>query len=199
MSYLEVATVPVTFHVWPHERRYRNAAQVIAQALFDSLDEELLPQVQVLCLPIDASQPIVQEIGPDGTELPIALLTDVAERGRTLALSGQVPVATTSIDNLLDPADVRDRLERKGVRMVLQPVLDELAEGTEYAYFSTWPIVLNNYYICTILRVLRKPVQAYPALRPDRAYTDGRPLPNSLLTAAIGIGPVGAQGRIRLH
>jgi hypothetical protein len=185
MSYVEVATVPVTFRIWPHERRYLNAAQVIAQALFDSLDDELLPQVQVLCLPLEAGQPIVQEIGPDGTELPTELLTDLAERGCTLALSGRMPVTTTPIDNILDPADVRDRLRRKGVRMVLQPILDELAEDTEYAYFSTWPVVLNNYYICTVLRVMRKPLQAYPALRPDRAYTDGRPLPNSLLMAAM--------------
>ncbi|TVT41716.1 hypothetical protein FNT36_09830 [Hymenobacter setariae] len=185
MSYVEVATVPVTFRIWPHERRYRNAAQAIAQALFDALDDELLPQVQVLCLPQDASQPIVQELGPDSTELPDELLTDVAERGRTMALAGHVPVGTTPIDTLLDPADVRDRLERKGVRLALQPILDDLAEGTDYAYFSTWPVVLNNYYICTILRMQRKPMQAYPALQPARAYTDGRPLPNSLLVAAM--------------
>ncbi|MFD1871369.1 diadenylate cyclase [Hymenobacter bucti] len=185
MSYLEVATVPVTFRIWSHERRYRNAAQAIAQALFDALDDELEPQVLLLGLPLDTSQPIVQEAGPDGTELPTELLADVAERGRSLALMGQVPVATTPIDNALDPADLRDRLERKGVRMALQPVLNELAAGTDYEYFSTWPIVLNNYYVCTILRVQRRPLQAYPALRPDRAYTDGRPLPNSLLVAAM--------------
>ena len=185
MSYVEVATVPVTFRIWPHERRYRNAAQAIAQALFDALDDELLPQVQVLCLPLEAGQPIVQELGPDSTELPNELLTDVAERGRTLALAGQIPMGTMPLDMLLDPADLRDRLERKGVRLALQPILDDLAEGTDYAYFSTWPVVLNNYYVCTVLRVQRKPMQAYPALLPDRAYTDGRPLPNSLLVAAM--------------
>jgi hypothetical protein len=185
MSYLEVATVPVTFRIWSHERRYRNAAQAIAQALFDALDDELEPQVLLLGLPLDASQPIVQEVGPDGTELPTELLVDVAERGRTLALTGQVPVAISPIESALDPADVRDRIERKGVRMALQPILQDLAEGTDHEYFTTWPVVLNNYYVCTILRVQRKPLQAYPALRPARAYTDGRPLPNSLLVAAM--------------
>ena len=185
MSYVEVATVPVSFRVWSHERRYRNAAQAIAQALFDALDEELLPQVQVLCLPLDASQPIVQEVGAEGTELPTGPLTDVVERGRTLALTGQVPIAATPIETVLDPADVRERLERKGIRLALLPVLAELAEGTDYEYFPTWPITLNNYYVCTILRMQRKPLHAYPALRPDRAYTDGRQLPHSLLIAAM--------------
>ncbi|RYY16198.1 MAG: hypothetical protein EOO36_11515, partial [Cytophagaceae bacterium] len=187
MSYLEVATVPVTFRIWSHERRYRNAAQAIAQALFDALDDELEPQVLLLGLPVDASagQSIVQEVGPDGDELPLELFANVAERGRNLALLGQVPVATSPIDDVIDPLDLRDRIERKGVRMALQPVLDTLAEGTDYRYFSTWPIIINNYYICTILRVQHKPLLAYPALRPDRAYTDGRPLPNSLLMAAM--------------
>ena len=105
MSYLEVATVPVTFRIWSHERRYRNAAQAIAQALFDALDDELEPQVLLLGLPLDASQPIVQEVGPDGTELPTELLVDVAERGRTLALTGQVPVATSPIESALSHID----------------------------------------------------------------------------------------------
>ncbi len=185
MSYLEVATVPVTFRIWSHERRYRNAAQAIAQALFDALDDELEPQVQLLGLPLEAGLPIVQEVGADGTELPIEVLADVVEQGRTMALTGQIPVAATSIDTVLDPDDVRERLQRKGVRLALQPVLAELAEGTDYEYFLTWPITLNNYYICTILRVQRKPLRAYPALRPDRTYTDGRQLPNSLLAAAM--------------
>jgi hypothetical protein len=185
MSYLELATVPVTFRIWSHERRYRNAAQAIAQALFDALDDELEPQVLLLGLPTDAGQPIVQEPGADGVEFPAEMLADVVERGRTMALTGQIPMATTPIDTALDPTDVRDRLERKGVRLALQPVLDELAEGTDYAYFSTWPVVLNGYYICTILRVQRKPLRAYPALHPERAYTDGRPLPHSLLAAAM--------------
>ena len=187
MSYLEVATVPVTFRIWSHERRYRNAAQAIAQALFDALDDELEPQVLLLGLPVNAGSglPIVQEVGPDGEELPIDRLADVAERGRTLVLTGQVPMVTTPIDDALDPADVRERLERKGVRIALQPVLQDLAAGTDHEYFATWPVRLNNYYVCTILRVQRKPLLAYPALRPNRAYTDGRPLPNSLLVAAM--------------
>jgi hypothetical protein len=103
MSYLEVATVPVSARIWPHERRYRNAAQAIAQALFDALDDELLPYVQVLGLPVDASLPIVQEVGPDGTELPTELLTDVAERGRQLMLLGEIPLPTTPLDDTIDP------------------------------------------------------------------------------------------------
>ena len=185
MSYVEVATVPVTPRIWPHERRYRNAAQTIAQALFDVLDDDLLPYVQVLGLPADPSLPVVQEVGPDGTELPTENLTDVAERGRQLVLMGKIPLPTTPLDDTIDPEDLRDRLVRKGVRLALQPVLDELAEGTDYEYFCTWPILLNGYYVCTILRVQRKPLRAYPALRPDRTYTDGRLLPHSLLNAAM--------------
>ena len=186
MSYVEVATVPVTPQIWPHERRYRNAAQAIAQALFDALDDELLPHVQVLGLPVDASLSIVQEVGPDGAELATERMSDVVERGRTLVLTGQIPMPSMPLDDSIDPDDLRDRLMRKGVRVALQPVLDELAEGEDYQYFCTWPLLLNDYYVCTILRMQRKPLRAYPALQPDRAYTDGRPLPHSLLYAALG-------------
>jgi hypothetical protein len=185
MSYLEVATVPVVSSIWPHERRYRNAMQAIARALFDALDDELQPSVQVLGLPADASLPIVQEVGPEGTELPLELLADVAERGRQMMLLGQIPMPSTPLDDTIDPNDLRERLVRKGVRLALEPVLAELAEETDYEYFCTWPILLNGYFVCTILRLQRKPLRAYPALLPDRAYTDGRPLPHSLLAAAM--------------
>jgi len=185
MSYLEVATVPVVSSIWPHERRYRNAMQAIARALFEALDDELQPYVQVLGLPADASLPIVQEVGPEGTELPTEPLADVAERGRQLVLMNQIPLPTTPLDDTIDPNDLRERLVRKGVRLALEPVLAELAEETDYEYFCTWPILLNGYFVCTILRLQRKPLRAYPALLPDRAYTDGRPLPHSLLAAAM--------------
>jgi hypothetical protein len=185
MSYLEVATVPVVSSIWPHERRYRNAMQAIAQALFEALDDELQPYVQVLGLPADAGLPIVQEVGPEGTELPTELLLEVAERGRQMMLLGQIPMPPTPLDDTIDPNDLRERLVRKGVRLALEPVLAELAEETDYEYFCTWPILLNGYFVCTILRVQRKPLRAYPALLPDRAYTDGRPLPHSLLAAAM--------------
>ncbi len=185
MSYLEVATVPVVSRIWPHERRYRNAMQAIAQALFTALDDELQPAVQVLGLPADSSLPIVQEVGPEGTELPPEPLAEVVERGRQLLLLGQIPLPNTPIDDTIDPDNLRERLLRKGIRLALEPVLAELAAETDYEYFCTWPILLNGYFVCTILRLQRKPLRAYPALLPDRAYTDGRPLPHSLLAAAM--------------
>ncbi|MBF6541302.1 hypothetical protein IU418_29385, partial [Nocardia farcinica] len=117
---------------------------------FDALDDDLQPYVQVLGLPAEASLPIVQEVGPDGAELATDHMGDVVERGRTLLLTGQIPMPTTPIDDTIDPEDLRDRLVRKGVRVALQPVLDELAEGADYQYFCTWPVLLSGYYVCTI-------------------------------------------------
>ncbi|MEJ7659338.1 MAG: hypothetical protein WKG07_06790 [Hymenobacter sp.] len=47
------ATSAHPHYVWPHQHRYREAAQHIAQALFDALDDDLEPYVQLLALPAD--------------------------------------------------------------------------------------------------------------------------------------------------
>ena len=54
---------------WPHQTRYRQAAQALAQELFEALDEDLKPYVLLLALPVDDTQP-----PPAAWSRPIATL-----------------------------------------------------------------------------------------------------------------------------
>ncbi|MGI4834289.1 MAG: diadenylate cyclase [Janthinobacterium lividum] len=182
---ISVAPTPTQYSLWPHEQRFRDTAQDIASALFEALDDELHPHVLVLGLPIDpaAGLPMGQEAGT-GHGLPLAHFADVVERGLAVSIikAQRYPIA----DNGDMPAAVtRLRYQNRGIRYVLQQELDKLAEHTDYQYFSGWPVQIGEYHIFTVLRLKRKALRAYPALRPDRSYTDGRPLANSLLTAAM--------------
>lgn len=71
------------------------------------------------------------------------------------------------------------------LRQAVQDTLDILDAGTRYQHFSGLPILINDYYVTTVMRFSRKAMNAYPSLRPDRFYTDGRLLPPSLLRAAM--------------
>ena len=182
---LATAPTPTQFCLWPHERRFREAAQDIATALFEALDDELRPHVQVLGLPADpaAGLPIGQEAGR-GNELPPELFADVVARGLALSVikAQKYPV----VDDVELPATIsRRRYQNRGIRYVLQQVLDELTEGADYQYFIGWPVQIGEYYIFAVLRLKRKALRAYPALKPSRTYPDGRPLANSLLSAAM--------------
>ena len=175
---------PTQFTIWPHERRFRAAAQHTAAALFDALDDELRPYVLLVGLPADPASglPIGQEAGT-GLGLPPEALTEVVAQGLSLPASALTDPAPENAT--LTSAVLQRRYEHKGIRMAMQRVLDKLAEHTDYQYFTTWPVRINGYYIFTVLQLQRKAIRSYPALRPDRTYTDGRPLANSLLTAAM--------------
>jgi hypothetical protein len=65
-----LATAGAPNYIWLHQRRYLEGAQAIAQALFDALDDDLKPYVQLLGLPLDpgAGRPVCQE--PAESSLP---------------------------------------------------------------------------------------------------------------------------------
>ena len=185
MLAIDLTNVAVSHPLWPHAGRFREAAQHIAQALFDALDDELHPHVVVLGLPADPNdpRPPAQEAG-SGPGLPLAALADVIAQGRALAAIGAGPAFATT-DDTITPEMLRYRFEKRGIRTALLQALEELDERSEYQHFPSWPVRINGYYIVTVLRLKRKPLRSYPALTPDRYYTDGRPLANSLLVAAM--------------
>jgi len=180
-----VAPTPTQYTLWPHERRFRETAQDIATALFDALDEELRPHVQVLGLPINPEDglPLGQESG-HGLALPLEEFADIVTEGQALAIikAERHPIPN---DADLPAALARSRHQNRAMRYLVQRVLDQLAEQADYQYVAGWPVQVNGYHIFTILRLKRKALRQYPALRPDRYYTDGRPLASSLLMAAM--------------
>jgi hypothetical protein len=180
----ESPTVPVT--IWPHQGRYRQEAQSMAEALFDALDDDLHPVVLVLALPIDPDGPLPIVLEPTSAGIPLEVFEGAVVRGSTKQLMGG-PAYDTAFrqDGLTTDALLR-RFEARGVRAAVQDALDELdAQEGLHEHFASWPVRLGNYFVTTILQMQRKPLRAYPALRPDRYYTNGRPLATSLVEGAL--------------
>ena len=170
--------------IWHHQRRYLEGAQSVAQALFDALDDDLHPYVQLLALPLDpaASLPVCQE--PPESSLPAEAFAQAVAQGLACPAAGLRPIALLP-DTDLSPSQLRQRYENRSVRAVVQRALDDLDENAHYQHYAGWPVRIEGYLVFTLLRVQRKPLRSYPSLQPDRFYTDGRPLANSLLVAAM--------------
>jgi len=185
MSLTTLAPPSASACIWPHQQRYQQAAQATAQALFDALDDDLRPHILVLGLPTDATSelPICQESPEVG--LPAEAFADVVRQALDMHGGGRVHLPTSLSQQAMSPAMLRRIYEFRSLRAVLQQVLDELDEDTDYQHFTGWPTQLGGYFVFTILRVQRRPLRSYPSLLPDRYYTDGRPLANSLLVGAM--------------
>ncbi|GAA3974910.1 DNA integrity scanning protein DisA nucleotide-binding domain protein [Hymenobacter antarcticus] len=171
---------PASTLLWPHQR-YRKAAQALAEELFDALDDDLKPFVVLLALPIDATLP-ARCLEPEDCGLPAEAFTNAVARGRVIQHSTPWPYPERDD---VSPALVRRKHEGLGVRDAVQETLDALDEHAAHQHFTGWPVAIRGYFVLTVLRVQRKPVRAYPSLRPHRFYTDGRPLAASLLVAAM--------------
>jgi len=167
--------------LWPHQQRYRQAAQALAQDLFDTLDDDLQPFVVLLALPLAPDRP-ARCLEPDDCGLPAEAFNGVVARGREIQLTTPSPFSERDD---VSPAVVRRRHEGLGVRTAVQEVLNELDREAKHQHVAGWPVQIHDHFVVTVLRVQRKPLRLYPSLRPDRYYIDGKPLATSLLTAAM--------------
>ncbi|GAB3638792.1 hypothetical protein GCM10027422_43820 [Hymenobacter arcticus] len=170
--------------IWNHQRRYLEGAQHIAQALFDALDDDLHPYVQLLALPLDPASELLVCQEPAESSLAAGLFADVVARGLACPAVGVRPAALLP-DSDVSPVQLRQRYENRSIRALVQRTLDELDESAHYQHFAGWPVRIGGFLLFTLLRVQRKPLRTYPSLKPDRFYTDGKPLANSLLVGAV--------------
>ena len=167
--------------IWPHQVRYREGAQALAQDLFDALDEDLKPFVLLLALPADDTLP-ARCLEPVDSGLPAAAFSDAVARGRVRQLTTPWPFPDRDD---ITAASLRRKHQGIGIRDAVQETLNAIDEQGPYQHFAGWPVEINGYFVTTVLRLLRKPLRAYPSLQPARYYTDGKPLAPSLLLAAM--------------
>jgi DNA integrity scanning protein DisA with diadenylate cyclase activity len=172
---------PAPTLLWRHQTRYHQAAQTLARDLFQALDDDFKPEVVLLALPTNPDLP-ARCLEPENCGLPAEAFTGAVARGRVIQSNTPRPYPERSD---VSPAMIRRKHEGMGVRDAVQEILDVLDEHAPYQHFSGWPVEINGYFVATVLRLQRKPVRAYPSLRPHRFYTDGRPLAPSLLVAAM--------------
>ena len=175
-----MATAPPA-QIWPHQARYRQGAQALAQDLFNALDDELKPFVLLLALPVDDTLP-ARCLEPEDSGLPAEAFSDAVARGRVRQLTTPWPFPDRDD---ITAASIRRKHQGIGIRDAVQETLTTLDEKGPYQHFAGWPVEINGYFVTTVLRLLRKPLRAYPSLQPARYYTDGKPLAPSLLLAAM--------------
>ncbi len=168
--------------LWPHQVRYRQGAQTLAQELFDGLDDDLKPYVLLLGLPTDDTLP-ARCLEPEDCNLPAEAFSDAMARGRVIQHTTSWPYPERDD---VTPETVRRKHQGLGIRAAVQETLDLLDEHSgQYQHFAGWPVEINGYFVVTVLRLQRKPLRAFPSLRPARYYTDGKPLAPSLVLAAM--------------
>ena len=175
------ALAPVPTLLWPHQTRFREQSQKLAHDLFDALDDDLKPLVVLLALPLVPGQP-ARCLEPGDCDLPPGPFDDAVARGRAIQRATPWPFPERED---IGPATVRRKHEGLGVRAAVQHTLDALDEHAPHQHFASWPVRIGEFFVVTVLRLQRKPLRAYPSLRPHRFYTDGRPLASSLLVAAM--------------
>ena len=175
------APAAIPTQIWPHQVRYREGAQALALDLFDALDEDLKPFVLLLALPVDDTLPALCVEPADGG-LPAGTFSDAVARGRVRQLTTPWPFPDRDD---VTAATIRRKHQGIGIRDAVQETLNTIDELGQYQHFAGWPVEINGYFVVTVLRLLRKPLRAYPSLQPARYYTDGKPLAPSLLLAAM--------------
>ncbi|MCC2548388.1 DNA integrity scanning protein DisA nucleotide-binding domain protein [Hymenobacter sp. BT175] len=172
--------------IWRHQQRFREAAQLSASGIFDALDDDLRPNVLLLGIPSAESmkqgaRPACLE--PADCSLDLSRFADVLARGKFLQATEPWPQADR--DQLSEDM-ARRRMQGIGLNRAVQEVLDELdLAGSKYQSYAGRPVLIGDYHVITILQLYRKAQNSHAALRPNRFYTNGRPLAHSLLMAAV--------------
>ena len=181
----QLAAEPDTYHIWPYQMRFLQAAQNIADGIFNTLDDDLEPNVLLLALATESATPDAPlvHLEPANHGLETSNFTNILVRGRTLQqlthLANYTPRDGTT------PEMLSRRQEALGIRDAVQELFNVQDETTVYQHLAGWPVPINDYFVMPLLRVRRKAMRAYPSLRPHRFYTDGKPLAPSLLSASI--------------
>ncbi|MCA8831653.1 DNA integrity scanning protein DisA nucleotide-binding domain protein [Hymenobacter pini] len=176
--------LPDSFSIWPYQARFRQAAQLIANGVFEALDEDLDPYVLLLALPVndtDQDEPATVCLEPADCGLDGQAFTEARARGRYYQMlqPWSLPDAEFMSEEM-----VQRKQTALGLRLAVQEVFDDLPVG-KYLYFAGPGVRIQQHFVMPVLRLNRKPAQAYPTLQKNRYYTDGRFLSYSLLMSAI--------------
>ncbi|WP_086592790.1 DNA integrity scanning protein DisA nucleotide-binding domain protein [Hymenobacter crusticola] len=171
--------------IWPNQARFRQAVHLLAQDLFDTLDDELDPSVILIGIPVEQENlpvlPVCLE--PADCGLDFASFGTVIARSNSLQ---QIDIWLNGDQEILSENVLRRKRHGRSLRMAVQEALDALDTPTgKRQSFAGWPVEIGSYYVVTVLQVNRRALRTYPALQPNRYYLNGRPLASSLLVSAI--------------
>ena len=173
--------------LWPYQAQFQQAAQTMANGIFETLDKELQPRVLLLSLrPDDSTPPDACWLGetPEAADYDLTMFGDVHARSQRLQTQGNWILAERT--DQMPEEQVQRRYAGYILWLAAQEILDERDQKqTSYQSFAGWPVLINDRLVLTLLQLSRKALRRQPALRPNRYYTTGRPVVHSLVYAAM--------------
>jgi hypothetical protein len=175
--------LPDSYSIWPYQARFRQAAQVVANGIFEALDDDLDPYVLLLAIPADPDEESMTVcLEPEDCGFDASAFTGAIARGQYLQLTSEWAPADPEV--MPEPV-IQRRQHAMGLRRSVQEVLEELDNQGKRVSYAGFPIQIDRHFVIPVLQLNRKVMNSYPTLQPNRFYTDGRILPHSLLKAAI--------------
>ncbi|TGE19846.1 DNA integrity scanning protein DisA nucleotide-binding domain protein [Hymenobacter elongatus] len=168
--------------IWPYQARFQQAAQAMAEGIFNAIDEDLEPRVLLIGIPMEQGKQteLIVCLEPTDCGLDFQSFGQVLARGRELQGTENWP---SSDREHMTEETIRRRYHGLGLRLAIQEALDAVPGKSQF--FAGWPILIGKYYVITVLQVNRKALRVHQSLQPDRYYTDGRPLAPSLVLSTV--------------
>ncbi|TGE27088.1 DNA integrity scanning protein DisA nucleotide-binding domain protein [Hymenobacter metallicola] len=167
--------------IWPYQARFQQAAQAMAEGIFNALDDDLEPKVTLIGIPTEQGR--TEEVvclEPADCGLDFQHFGNILARGQEMQHS--YAWAPSDREHLTEET-IRRRYQGVGLRMAMQEALD--AVGSKNQYFAGWPVLVGKFFVVTVLQLNRKALKIHQSLHPNRYYTDGKPLAPSLVLAAV--------------
>lgn len=183
--------VPGSQVIWAYQSRFQQAAQAIANGIFDTLDDDLAPDVLLLGIPVAEPDQQIEDVLSAVCLEPADCGLDFAHFGRVLARGQDFQLrepwgAYFDREQVMSEEMIRRKQHAIGLRLAVQEVLEKVdAVDKKRQSFAGIPIQIGDFYVLTVLRLNRKVLRTHPALTPNRYYTDGRLLASSLGLAAV--------------
>ncbi|PJJ54741.1 DNA integrity scanning protein DisA nucleotide-binding domain protein [Hymenobacter chitinivorans] len=167
--------------IWPYQARFQQAAQAMAEGIFNVLDDDLAPKVTLIGIPAEQghSDEVVC-LEPADCGLDFEHFSNILARGKEM----QSLYSWSAADREhLTEETIRKRYQGVGLRLAMQEALNAVSSKNQY--FSGWPVLVGKFFVVTVLQLNHKVLKSHQSLRPDRYYTDGKPVAPSLVLAAV--------------
>jgi len=166
--------------MWEHQPHFRIAAQTAAEGIFSLLDPNLQPNVLVVGILVDdRTGPRPLCFDPDDCGYERGILSDVKAQAQHME---GIDEAQDPLSPLADGTNDHGPRLRLGVlRKALQEALQGQDKGRGVVTFCSWPVIVREYVVFTVLQLQARAFDSCYALVEDQL--NGRY--KSLLDATI--------------
>lgn len=169
--------------MWGYQIHFRVSAQTSAQSLFSKLDSTLSPHVFLVGVLTEERKdrhPVCLE--PEDCGYDVSIFSKVNEQA--------IHYEATDPDRLLFHShpvaeeNHRKSLKRRALQKAILNTIQASDDYRELVSFSSWPILVDGYFVCLILQFNRNAFKRHYALTKNK-YNDQWWIATSLIDATI--------------